>query len=103
MAMEYRDRLSAAADKWLFFALWALGTVGIVALKTLGRPWLGMFCGVAVLAVYAAAVWRSPRFRVREDRAGDSAYYLRFLFTLTSLAYSLWEFVAERSSVNAII
>lgn len=99
----HRDRLSATADKWLFFVVWLLGTAGIVLFKRFGAAWQGLVWGLLMLLIYALAVWRSPRFRVREDRAGDSAYYLGFLFTLTSLAYSLWEFGANRSTINAII
>jgi hypothetical protein len=98
-----RDRLSATADKWLFFGIWIAGTVGIILCKARGSAAAGMFVGVLMLLLYAAVVWRSPKFRVREDRAGDSAYYLGFLFTLISLAYSLWEFGAGRSTPTTII
>ena len=33
-----------------------------------------------------------PRFRLREDQAGDNCYYLGFLFTLISLAFALYTF-----------
>jgi hypothetical protein len=99
----YRDRLSSAADKWLFFGLWLAGTAGIILCKVFEKsPW-GMGVGILVLLIYALAVWRSPRYRVREDRAGDSAYYLGFLFTLTSLAYALWEFATKGHTTEVII
>jgi biopolymer transport protein ExbB/TolQ len=49
----------------------------------------------AILFVMAAYAWlaaKTARFRVRLDQAGDNAYYLGLLFTLTSMAFALYEF-----------
>lgn len=49
-----------------------------------------VICGIMVS--YAYLVCRIPRVRVRLDQAGDNAYYMGLLFTLTSMAIALHEF-----------
>jgi methyl-accepting chemotaxis protein len=46
--------------------------------------------------------WQTPRFRLREDRIGDGAYYLGFLYTLVSLSYALYQFT-EVGGVEGVI
>jgi hypothetical protein len=41
---------------------------------------------------YAALVVLVPRLRVRMDQAGDNSYYLGLLFTLSSMAFALYDF-----------
>jgi hypothetical protein len=69
-----------------------------------------MFVTAAVLGVMVAYAWfaaKAQRFRVRLDQAGDNAYYLGLLFTLTSMAFALYEFGRatdlEQSGVEQII
>lgn len=69
-----------------------------------------MFVTAAILAVmagYAFMAAKTSRFRVRLDQAGDNAYYLGLLFTLTSMAFALYEFGvatnANESGVEQII
>src|SRR5262249_3294103 len=47
---------------------------------------------VAVMLAYAAIVVSVPRLRLRLDQAGDNAYYLGLLLTLTSMAFALYDF-----------
>jgi low affinity Fe/Cu permease len=49
---------------------------------------------IAVMAAYTFLAFRLPLLRVRQDQAGDNAYYLGLLFTLMSMAYALYEFGA---------
>ena len=64
----------------------------------LGLRWAGYGQLVQTIAVvtamimYAASVWVVPRLKVRLDQAGDNAYYLGLLFTLSSMALALYEF-----------
>ena len=89
-ALTYRDRLAIWADKHLFMVLFAAGTAGIVVLKRAHFPQLSVTAvPVAAMLLYGAYVLFTPRYRIRSDRAGDSLYYLGFLFTMVSLAYSL--------------
>jgi hypothetical protein len=49
---------------------------------------------IAVMVGYTLLAFRLPLLRVRQDQAGDNAYYLGLLFTLMSMAYALYEFGA---------
>lgn len=102
----YKNELSSSSDRWLFGGAFLVGTAAILVLKVTGAPsWTSVVTGVGVLLAYAAVSWRSVRFRLREDRTGDSVYYLGFLFTLVSLSYALWAFAQPGLSggVNSVI
>jgi hypothetical protein len=62
---------------------------------------------LVVMAAYAFLAAKTARFRVRLDQAGDNAYYLGLLFTLTSMAFALYEFGvrtdAGQSGVDQIV
>lgn len=91
-------------DRWLFIILFLIGTVGILSARFANlHSAITVPIGVGALVVYALLVWRSPLYRLREDRGGDGAYYLGFLFTLVSLSYALWEFGARARDVELII
>jgi chaperonin cofactor prefoldin len=47
---------------------------------------------LALMLSYAAILFLARYFRLRDDQAGDNLYYLGFLYTLTSLGVSLWQF-----------
>jgi hypothetical protein len=101
---SFKDRLSDSLDKWLFVGCFVGGAFLILLTKSLlFNVLVPVGVGVAVLVLYAVSAWRSPRFRLREDRAGDSAYYLGFLFTLVSLSYALWEFGRGGQNLDRII
>lgn len=93
--MRTDDRLKAGLDKALFFVIFAVGAALIVAAK-LGSTskWLPAVIGAVSILLFCAIGWVTPRYRLREDRLGDSAYYLGFLFTLVSLAITLYQFTA---------
>lgn len=102
--VPYFDPLSRFDDRLLFFGAFLLGAGGIIILKQMafyqeivtGWP-------VAVMLVYTFYIWFTKRFRLREDQAGDNAYYLGLLYTLTSLAYALWLYGRNPESIDAII
>ena len=87
------------SDRFLFLVLFALGAVVTVALKAVGAPQMVVTAvPVTVMIGYAVYVGRSPRYRLRADRAGDSLYYLGFLYTMVSIAHSLYEFSGDRGT-----
>jgi|SRR5579864_181694 len=104
VSVAYRNRASEVVDKHLFTAVFVIGAVLIICLKLFHARQL-IVTGVAVLCmlVYGAYILFTPRYRIRSDRAGDSLYYLGFLFTMVTLAYSLWEFSSERGGTQAIV
>lgn len=60
----------------------------------------GVICGI--MLGYAGLICRIPRVRVRLDQAGDNAYYMGLLFTLTSMAIALYEF-SENGGTSEIV
>jgi ElaB/YqjD/DUF883 family membrane-anchored ribosome-binding protein len=86
----------------LFFAVVVVGSGYIILSK------LSDFGAVAVTAVpvlimlgYAFLLGARP-FRLRDDQSGDNLYYMGFLFTLTSLAVSLYQFSAAGSAEQIV-
>jgi ElaB/YqjD/DUF883 family membrane-anchored ribosome-binding protein len=53
---------------------------------------------VLIMIGYALLLGVARLFRLRDDQSGDNLYYMGFLFTLTSLAVSLYQFSAEGSA-----
>lgn len=87
-----------------FFIALLAGVISIILLKTLGvHQAIVTLVPVGVMLVYAGYVYYFRKYRLRLDQAGDNLYYLGFLFTLTSLAYSLYEFSNNDSAAASII
>jgi ElaB/YqjD/DUF883 family membrane-anchored ribosome-binding protein len=87
----------------LFFAVVLLGSGYIVFSK------LHDFNAIAVTSVpvlimigYALVLGLARLFHLRDDQSGDNLYYMGFLFTLTSLAVSLYQFNAEGSAAPIV-
>ena len=99
-----RNRLADWADKYLFMVIFVAGACLIVLLKRMGvsQP-LVILAPVTAMLTYGTYVFATPRYRLREDRAGDSLYYLGFLFTMVSLAYSLYEFGSSEGGTQSIV
>ena len=96
---ERRDLDLARAG---FLVVFALGAASILALKALSvSQFIVTAVPVALMLLYAAVLWFSPSVVDTEQQHGDGLYYLGFLFTLTSLAYSLYEF--RNHDVDSII
>ena len=86
---------------WLDVAVFATALVVGVVLYFAIRLWSSKHSQVIVtitlivlMGIYAIVVSAVPRLRVRMDQAGDNAYYLGLLFTLTSMAFALYDFGA---------
>src|SRR5258708_5787600 len=87
----------------LFFAVVLAGSGYIVFSK------LHEFSAFTVTAVpvlimigYALMLGIARLFRLRDDQSGDNLYYMGFLFTLTSLAVSLYQFSAAGSGEQIV-
>jgi ElaB/YqjD/DUF883 family membrane-anchored ribosome-binding protein len=87
----------------LFFAVVLAGSSYIVFSK------LHEFSAFTVTAVpvlimigYALMLGVARLFRLRDDQSGDNLYYMGFLFTLTSLAVSLYQFDAAKSAEQIV-
>lgn len=78
-------------DAHAFLAAVGIGFIAMFGLKLLSAPQLLITAIVAgVVVAYAIFVYRAPGLKLRLDQAGDNAYYLGLIFTLLSMAWSLW-------------
>lgn len=57
---------------------------------------------VAVMVGYALLLGLARLFRLRDDQSGDNLYYMGFLFTLTSLGVSLYQYSSEGSAEQIV-
>lgn len=76
------------------------GTAGCIAFKFFPvSPLVGALFAAAVLVAYALVAYNTTALRLDAETIGDNCYYLGFLFTLTSLAVTLY-FVIQAPSQN---
>jgi hypothetical protein len=94
-----RARLQSAATAAGLFGFFMLsGALYIIWSKIVGlRPVLLIAGPIALIFLYAGLLALARFLRLRDDQAGDNLYYLGFLYTLTSLGVSLWEFSSSDS------
>jgi hypothetical protein len=80
----------------IFFTFAIAGCAYIVLAKQFGvRQGYVTFVPVGFMLAYAAFIYLARFLRLRDDQAGDNLYYMGFLFTLTSLGASLYQFSAS--------
>src|SRR3954453_13524453 len=98
------DRRGSSRGIVAFFAAAALGMAFIVLAKAGGFSQLAVTAvPIGILLLYSFALFRWRRLTLRDDQAGDSLYYLGFLYTLTSIAVSLYQFSLSESGQEQII
>jgi hypothetical protein len=83
-----RDTLDRAA----FILAFVFGAGGSIFLKVLGvHPFIAAGYAALILVLYAVSAWAGGRIKLEPETIGDNCYYLGFLFTLTSLSYTLYQ------------
>jgi hypothetical protein len=100
------DKVSSLSDNIVFVGIFGIGFVGIsvIRLATNTPSVVAMIIPLSLMCLYAYIVWRTERYRLREDRAADNIYYLGFLFTVTTLGVALVRYGAsDHPDVNQII
>lgn len=60
------------------------------------------FMPVAAMLAYALLITLARGLRLRDDQSGDNLYYMGFLFTLTSLGVSLYQFSATNAAEEIV-
>src|SRR4030088_328610 len=81
----------------------AAGCAYIMLAKLAGMgPFYVTFVPVGTMLAYAAVIYLARGLRLRDDQAGDNLYYMGFLFTLTSLGVSLYQFSATRAAEEIV-
>lgn len=82
--------------KSLFLFVAIFGAISVWVLKTYAVDYrLLIIVPASLIILYCCLAALVPLFYIREDQIGDNAYYLGFLFTLSSLAYALWRFQVD--------
>jgi hypothetical protein len=94
---------SPVANAGVFVAFVAFGSVFIVVSKFSGMAQSVItLVPVGIILAYALSLWGFRALRLRDDQSGDNIYYMGFLFTLVSLAVSLYQFTASRASEEIV-
>ena len=87
----------------VFFTVVAAGCGYIVFAKLHGfTATQATLVPVAVMVGYALLLGLARLFRLRDDQSGDNLYYMGFLFTLTSLGVSLYQYSSEGSAEQIV-
>jgi hypothetical protein len=100
---SYRDASPGLINGLLYFAVVLLGCGYIVFSKLEGFGALYVTSiPIVVMIGYALLLAFARLLRLRDDQSGDNLYYMGFLFTLTSLAVSLYQFSATGSAEQIV-
>lgn len=87
----------------LFFGVVLTGCAYIVFSKLYGVAAAYVtLVPVAVMIAYALVLGFARLFRLRDDQSGDNLYYMGFLFTLTSLGVSLYQYSSLGSAEEIV-
>lgn len=95
MRIQFVDRLHERGwiDRWAFLLFSFVGSIGIIFTKALGASAIPVAAVASILIVLFAAIQdRRGTGRLRSDQAGDNCYYLGLIYTLASLAYTIFAF-----------
>lgn len=86
-----------------FVIFFLIGAIGVITLKEfeLG-PFIAIAYSFLVMLSYVMFCGTRP-YAIRPDIIGDNIYYLGFLFTLVSLAYTLYKFTSADAEIDQII
>jgi hypothetical protein len=98
-----RDVPPGLLNGLLFFAVVVFGAGYIVFSKLNEFSALQVtLVPVLIMIAYALTLGLARLFRLRDDQSGDNLYYMGFLFTLTSLAVSLYQFSSAGSAEQIV-
>lgn len=87
----------------LFFAVVVFGCLYIIFSKLSGFAALTVtLVPVSIMVGYALLLGLGRLFRLRDDQSGDNLYYMGFLFTLTSLGISLYQYSSSGSAEQIV-
>jgi hypothetical protein len=94
---------ATGASAVVFLVFVAAGCAYIVLAKLAGiGPFYVTFVPVGTMLAYALLIYSARGLRLRDDQSGDNLYYMGFLFTLTSLGVSLYQFTAARAAEEIV-
>jgi len=105
VARNYHEStdFSPAASAVAFMVVVAVGSAFIIVAKLHSIPALFVtFVPIGIMIGYALLISFSRSLNLRDDQSGDNLYYMGFLFTLTSLGVSLYQFSATRAAEEIV-
>jgi hypothetical protein len=87
----------------IFAAMTGVGCFYIITAKLneISAFWV-TFGPVFIMLAYALLIALARALRLRDDQSGDNLYYMGFLFTLTSLGVSLFQFNANGAAEQIV-
>lgn len=87
----------------IFGCITAAGCLFIAVTKLLGvHPAISMTIPILLMLTYWTSSWYLRRARLHDEQTGDNLYYMGFLFTLSSLGVSLYQFTSEGSMDDVV-
>jgi hypothetical protein len=95
----YSTGLSAAV--FLLFVVFGCAYIIVAKLAGVDQFYV-TFVPVGIMLGYALMIVLARNLRLRDDQSGDNLYYMGFLFTLTSLGVSLYQFSATRAAEEIV-
>ncbi len=97
--IAYSSGVSAVV--FMLFVMAGAAYIIVAKLGGVGQIYV-TFVPVLTMIGYALLIWLARSLRLRDDQAGDNLYYMGFLFTLTSLGVSLYQFNANRAAEEIV-
>ena len=86
-------------DVSILILAFASGITALIILKAALFPvWLPATATAAIIIAYAFITYFTRSARLDPDQIGDNAYYLGFVFTLTSLGHTLYKLGEDATS-----
>jgi hypothetical protein len=95
------DSAGMSALVFIGFVLGGCAYIIAAKLQGLGAPYV-TFVPVAAMLAYALLITLARALRLRDDQSGDNLYYMGFLYTLTSLGVSLYQFSATNAAEEIV-
>jgi hypothetical protein len=98
-----RERRADSAATIVFTVFVVAGVGSILATKLIElNPFFVTSVPCLLMVAYAALIVSAKRLRLRNDQTADNFYYMGFIFTLVSLAVSLYQY-GQGGSIERII
>ena len=101
--LDQSGHSSGGGNVAVFLTFVTVGCGYIILAKLKGiEAFYVTFVPVGIMVAYALLISLSRGLRLRDDQSGDNLYYMGFLFTLTSLGVSLYQFSANRAAEEIV-
>jgi len=101
--LDQAGRSAGGSNVAVFLSFVIAGCAYIILAKLKGiEAFYVTFAPVGIMVAYALMISVSRGLRLRDDQSGDNLYYMGFLFTLTSLGVSLYQFSASHAAEEIV-